>query len=151
MKLKATIEELREFKRLLCCCKKPKPRKQARVTLTLGPFSVTFDGDFMATLPDDKSIHGALQYVDAKGFPAQVDGVPSWTLDPADALTMTVAADGMSADFSVNTGAPGTSVQGTINADADLGSGVVPLVTLFSIDIVAGQAVAGVVSFGDPT
>ena len=105
----------------------------------------------MATLPDDKTIAATVVYVDAKRFPAQVDGAPVWTTDPVDALTVTVAPDGLSATLAVNTGAPGTTVQGTINADADLGAGTKALVTLFSVDIVAGDAVTGTVSFGSPT
>jgi hypothetical protein len=139
------------FCKLFCPCRHDHKPTKARIMLRLGTFAVSFEGDFMATLPDDKTIAVTVAYVDGKGFPAQVDGAPVWTTDPADALTVTVAPDGMSATLAVNTGAPGTTVQGTINADADLGAGTKSLVTLFSIDIVAGEAVAGTVSFGNPT
>jgi hypothetical protein len=139
------------FCKIFCPCKHNHHPDRAKITVRYGSFAVSFEGDFMATLPDDKTVTASVAYVDAKNFPAKVDGAPVWTTDPPDALTVTVAPDGMSAELAVNTGAPGTTVQGTINADADLGAGVKSLITLFSVDIVAGEAVTGTVSFGDPT
>lgn len=56
--------------------------------------------------------------------PAMVDGVPVWASSDPTVLAVTPAADGMSAV--VDTVTPGTA-RISISADADLGSGVVPI------------------------
>ena len=65
-----------------------------------------------------------LTITDSKGRPAQVDGAPVWASSDDTVLTVTPAADGMSAD--INTVAPGTA-RATVQADADLGAGVVTI------------------------
>lgn len=99
----------------------------------------------MQTLPDDgPSVWNlALSYVDAKGKPAKVDGTPVWTAPDASLATLVVADDGMSAVFSFADPLSLGAGQVRIDADADLGSGVTELITLWDFEIVAGQAVAG--------
>jgi hypothetical protein len=70
---------------------------------------------------DQKFDNVVLQIEDAKGRPAVVDGVPAWASSDETVLTVTPAADGMSAV--VDTVAPGVA-RITVTADADLGSGV---------------------------
>lgn len=63
----------------------------------------------------------ALVITDPKGRPAAVDGVPVWASSDDTVLSVTPAADGMSAV--VDTVAAGTA-RITVSADADLGAGV---------------------------
>lgn len=73
-----------------------------------------------------------LAFADSKGNPAAVDGVPVWTSSDETVLQILVEADGMSA--TVATVAPGTA-RITVQADADLGAGVLPI-TGVSEDVV---------------
>lgn len=133
------------LRRLLCralCCRPHhrKPIPIARITLRFGTLAVTFNGDFMNTLPDDKVGNAAVAYVDAKGNPAVVEGAPTWVGSDDNIATVVAAADGLSAVITpVNLG----QMQVTITADADLGAGVTPVITIGDVEVVAGQAVAG--------
>ena len=100
------------------------------------------------TLPNDMQLHGTLKYVDSKGNPAAVDGVPVWSTDHTDLITLVVSADGMSVDVAAV--GPAGSAQITVEADADLGAGVESLITLAQIDVVGGKAVTGTIEFGEP-
>src|ERR1044072_5307984 len=61
-----------------------------------------------------------LSITNQAGNPASVDGVPSWASSDETILTVSAAADGMSAE--VRTVAPGQA-RISVQADADLGSG----------------------------
>lgn len=132
------------FCRVFCPCKHKEDRRlRARVTLAVGSISMTCipEGAIMNfALPDDATASAAVAYVDAKGKPAKVDGAPVWSSSDPAVFDVAAAADGMSAV--VTPGDPGTA-QLKVEADADLGAGIVPVVTLVDIDVVAGQAVAG--------
>lgn len=99
-------------------------------------------------LPDDKVVSASVSFTDAKGNAAKVDGVPAWSVDPAGVVDLAVAADGLSAVVSPS--GPLGSAQISVVADADLGSGVVPLTLLGTVEVVAGTAVSGAVNFGEP-
>jgi hypothetical protein len=62
-----------------------------------------------------------LVITNAAGNPAPVDGVPVWATSDATIISVTAAADGMSAIIPCI--APGTG-RVTVTADADLGAGV---------------------------
>ena len=122
------------------------PTIVARVTTTFDTFSTTAWGNrHMYNLPSGMQIVVAVAYEDANGNPAKIDGEVAWTtsdaaiataaVDPSDSSKCTVAAVG-----------PVGSAQVTAVADADLGSGVRTLTTLLDISVVAGEAVAGVIS-----
>jgi hypothetical protein len=83
-------------------------------------------------------------FLDAKGNPALVDGVPVWVLDPTDLGTLAVAADGKSAVFT----AASTIKTGVlrVSADADLGPGVTTISGQLDINLVSGQAVTIVIT-----
>lgn len=98
----------------------------------------------MFTLPDDKTASAAVAYVDAKGNPAKVDGTPVWSSSDDTILTVTPSSDGLTAE--VTPVGPLGTAQVKVEADADLGAGVVPLISLADVEVVAGQAVAGNVS-----
>ena len=101
-------------------------------------------------LPDDKSVSATVAFTDAKGNAAQVQGAPSWTVDPPDSVvTMAVAADGLSATFTPV--GPLGSAQVSVSADADLGDGVTTITGLGTIEVIAGTAVTASINFGAPT
>ncbi len=101
----------------------------------------------MALLPDDKSLPAAVAYFDAKGKPALVEGAPVWASSNESVATVLPAADGMSA---VVTPVDIGSTDITVTADADLGTGVVNIISTGTVEVVAGTAVTGVVTFGTP-
>jgi hypothetical protein len=125
-------------------------RVKSRFTVHLDGATLTFTGDFSMLLPIDKQLIGCtISYVDAAGNAAVVDGAPVWATDRADLLSLTPTSDGMGCDI-VPVGPPGSG-QITVTADADLGEGMRELVTLGMIECVAGDAVAGVINFPEPT
>lgn len=100
-------------------------------------------------LPDDKTVAASVAFVGAKGNPAVVDGAPVWGTDRPDLLSVTAAEDGLSATIAP-VGPLGTA-QVTVTADADLDEGETrELVVLGSVEVIAGEAVAGVINFGEP-
>lgn len=99
-------------------------------------------------LPDDKTVSATVSYVDAKGNPAQVQGAPVWASDNEAVVTVAASDDGFSAV--VTPAGPLGTAQISVTADADLGDGVESLVTLGSVEVIAGKAVAGAINFGEP-
>lgn len=100
----------------------------------------------MSQLPIGNKVTATIVVTDAKDNPTRVDGVPVWSTDRPDVLTIEAAADGLSAVVTP-TGALG-SAQVQVDADADLGEGVRPLTLLGTVEVVAGEAVAGTIDFG---
>ena len=116
---------------------------------------IVMDGQItQGTLPmslimtDTQKFAASVSFVDAKGNPAQVEGVPAWNASDPSILTVTPAADGLSAEV-VAVGPLGTS-QVSVTADADLGEGVTPIVGVLDVQVVAGQAVAVSISTSAP-
>lgn len=93
-----------------------------------------------------------LVITNALGQPAPVDGVPVWASSDATMLTVTPAADGLSA--LVDTVGPGTA-RFSITADADTGSGVTTITAVSEdINITIGpkhQASVMTLTLGAPT
>lgn len=93
-----------------------------------------------------------LVITNAAGNPAQVQGAPTWATSDATVITVTPAADGMSAV--VASVAPGGPARITVSADADLGAGV-STITGVSEDITivedpANQASVMTLTLGAP-
>ena len=105
-------------------------------------------GEPMTTMTDSQHVTLTAQPVDAKGFPAQVDGGLSWASSDETVVTVTPAADGMSADISAVS--PGTA-KVTATGDADLGSGVTPIVGSEDFTITAGGATQFKMTVGNVT
>ncbi len=73
---------------------------------------------------DQHYLNPRLTITNARGEPAQVDGVPVWAAsDPTVMAIKNLAPDGMSAESIEFVGA-GTGARVTITCDADLGVGV---------------------------
>lgn len=105
--------------------------------------------DIMLVLKDTEQSALATQFLDKKGNPAPVQGVPVWATSDATILSVTPEADGLSATIVAN-GPLGTA-QVSVTADADLGDGVKPVVGTLDVNIVAGEAVSANISAGTPT
>lgn len=87
----------------------------------------------------------AVAYTDAAGHPAEVDGEVTWdTSDPNIIAVKVNTTDSKTCSVipSDNLG----QAQVTATADADLGEGVVEIVCVLDINVVSGQAVAGVIT-----
>lgn len=90
----------------------------------------------------------SISAVDARGKPAQVDDV-TWSSSDESVATVTVdPTDPRKATVkSVDAG----TAQINVSADADLGDGVSTLTGLLDLTVLAGQAVALVISTGTPS
>lgn len=82
-----------------------------------------------------------VEFQDRKKKKAAVQGVPSWAVGNADAVTITPSVDGMSC---VVLGvAPALGFQISCTGDADLGEGVEPVTLTDEIQVNAGKATGG--------
>jgi hypothetical protein len=133
------------FRRLLLWWLYGHRQREVVVTATFRGFSAK-GGDGMAyTLPSDMYVTLRVDYVDAHNHPALVDGDVTWSssapgvadveVDPADSQQCKIIA-----------GATLGTAQITATADADLGAGVRNISTIMDVTVVAGEAVAGVIS-----
>jgi hypothetical protein len=116
------------------------------VTLRYGAFTVTARGKDMGyTLAADMQVHVQVEYIDAGGNVAKVDGDVRW--NSSDETIVTVTPDTSDSTNALVRAAGKTGqVQVTATADADLGDGVRVLVTPMDVDVVAGEAVAGTIT-----
>lgn len=105
------------------------------------------EGDIMYILPDDQQVAVTVAFVDKKGNPAAVDGIPTWASSDETIVALTANADGMGANLVA--GATG-SCQISVTGDADLGVGVVPVVGTLDVQVVAGAAVTAIITPGTP-
>jgi hypothetical protein len=123
----------------------------AIVTARYSGFTVRAKGDRMAyTLAADKMVSVRVDYVDAQNNPATVDGPVTWDTSAPDVVSV-VADQSDSQVCSITAGTQLGTAQVTARADADLGQGTRELITTLDVTIVAGEAIAGVISpTGDP-
>lgn len=142
-------ELVRSLRTVLCqllCTHRP-PRLRMQLSLRVGTVTFTTQGDFSMQLPDDKSVSATASFVDAKGNPAQVQGMPVWGTDRPDLLSVVDNGDGSA---TVSPVGPLGSGQVTCTGDADLGEGVTEVVLLGTVEVIAGTAVGGTINFGEP-
>lgn len=104
----------------------------------------------MLLLLDNQKVALSVTPVDAAGNPAKIDGVPLWSIIGAQPgiLSLTIAADGLSCELFA-AGPLGTA-QVQVQADADLGAGVVAITGLLDVEVAAGQAVTLNIAAGVP-
>jgi hypothetical protein len=109
-----------------------------------------FEGENMnVTLTAVQKVEAAISVLDAKGNPAVVDGAPVWAVSNPAGLVLTPATDGLSC--SIAAAGPVGTYQVTVNADADLGEGIKPLVGILDVEVIAGEAVAIGFALGAPS
>ncbi len=133
-----------------CECRNLSKKAQLPLSLTFnGPEGpITVSGAHMsAIISDTQSITARIAPKDAKGNPAPLDGVPAWTVADESLVEIMPADDGLSALLTA-VGPLGTT-QIHVQADADLGEGVVTIEGLTDITVIAGQAVSLDIAF-DP-
>lgn len=90
-----------------------------------------------------------IQPVDKKGQPAPVDGVPTWASSDETIVTVTPAADGLSAVVAA-VGPLGTA-KVSVTGDADLGADVAPIFGTLDVTVTQGQAVGFKIDLGPAT
>lgn len=103
----------------------------------------------MFQLTDTQQVTVTAAFVDKKGNPAQVDGVPVWLVDNDSVLALAPAADGKSCVVSA-VGPLGTA-KVSMKADADLGAGVVEIIGVLDIEVTGGQATTVTLTPGTAT
>jgi len=97
------------------------------------------------TMGVGQTFNAVVSWVDASGNPAQVDGPTTWA--SSDPTTVSVTADGTDSTKSSGTGLVVGTAQITASVDADLGSGVRTITAMGDITVIAGEAVAGTITF----
>ena len=102
----------------------------------------------MLNMTDSQQAIVKLAIKDAKGKPAKVDGVPLWAVADSSVATVVPAADGLSANIVAGDGG---NTQVTVTADADLGSGVSPIIGLLDVVVEGGPATVVELQPGTPT
>lgn len=102
----------------------------------------------MALIKDNQRLPLSISIQDAKGNPAPVDGIPEWSVSDASLGALTVAPDGMSAEFAP--AGPLGSCSIGVSCDADLGEGVRPILGSLDLQIVGGDAVVVQIIPGTP-
>lgn len=90
------------------------------------------------TLTNEQQVHATLTPVTPKGKPAQLDGKPVWSVSSGDCTVQNVSDDGLQADL-VSGDSPGDS-EILIEADADLGAGVVTVSDVVKVTVVGAMA-----------
>ncbi len=99
-------------------------------------------------ITNEQQVNVTLHPVTATGRPATVDGPPTWTVQSGNS-TVTVAEDGLSADL-ISSDTPGDT-EILVEADADLGQGVVPISDIIRLSVAGAQAANLGLVAGDPT
>lgn len=89
-----------------------------------------------------------VSFVDDLGNPASVEGAPLWLVGAGD-FTL-VHGDDPFAVVLQAVGAVGATAELSVEADADLGEGVVPVVASETVQVVSGQATTASFGFGEP-
>lgn len=102
----------------------------------------------MLLMTNGQKVEMGIQPVDAYGYPAKVDGVPTWGVSDPTIGQIQPAADGLSATFT--TLGPVGLVQVNVSADADLGAGMKTISGTLDIQVEAGEAVSLSITAGVP-
>lgn len=147
------MDELWEF--LLKLFRRHKQRAVGfRWTVHINGATITFaplagDKAMALLLTDTQKVTLTIQPVDAKGYPARLDGVPVWTVSDTAVANLVPSVDGLSCE--VLAGFPGTA-QVVVEADADLDEGEVRVLQgTLDLIVEAGEAVNLTVTAGVPT
>jgi hypothetical protein len=105
-------------------------------------------GTIMLILTDTQQVPLAVAFLNKAGNPAPVDGAPVWSSSDETVLTVTPAADGLSA-VAKATGKLGTA-QVSVTADADRGEGVRSISGVLDVTVQPSDAVSASISAGAP-
>lgn len=101
----------------------------------------------MADFTTGSALAATVQWQTAQGRPTPVDGATAWAVEPADMATVTPNGDGRTAAILVGNTVGQFTV--TATADADRGDGVRQISASAVVDVIEGEAVAGVLFVGE--
>jgi len=126
-------------------------RKRKRHRAVSGQLFLAPLGEDMSQITiksDSNGVSASASYKDKKGNPAAIVGVPTWAMGTDGVLDMTVAPDGLSANF-VPTDAAGAlgDVVVTVTAEGDPTPGVDTIVSTGTITVVPAEAASGDIAF----
>lgn len=114
-------------------------QRAKRMRLKVSFDNFTFEGEnLMTTFPEKTKATLTLKPLTASGKPARLDGVPVWENSNQLAGDLFVDTNGMTAVLTYLDAGNG---QIKVTADADLGSGVRPLIALLDYECLPGEAV----------
>src|SRR5215831_13053321 len=100
----------------------------------------------MATMQIGSYATVSVEWKDANGNPAKVDGPTSWLSSDPGVCEVTVATGNSQIANLFAPGEIGTAqIQAT--ADADMGSGVQAITSTIAVDVISGQATGGEITF----
>jgi len=123
--------------------------RQKSVAVGFQFFNPEGDEITMFTMRYNQEVEVSIKPVDAAGNDAPVDGIPAWSLSSPDfAHIKSTAADGLKA---VIAGDKPGSFQVNVTGDADLGTGVIPIVSMLDMTLQPGQATGFEMQTGTPT
>lgn len=103
-------------------------------------------------LPIDKTMILSIRPVDSKGNDAPLDGAPVWQSSNTEVLNLAAAPNGLS--VALLPVGPLGAVTVTVTGDADMGTGIKPIIGSIDIQVTGGEAIAIVITPGpltDPT
>lgn len=103
---------------------------------------------FMAKLTATQQAPISVDFKDKKGNVAQPDGIPEWSTDNTDVLSLTPSTDGLSC-VAAAVGPLGTATV-TMRADAKLGEEVQEVIGTLQIDVGPGDATVVNLNLGTP-
>lgn len=130
------------------CGKRPKPRPpRIKWRISQGAFLVE---GFMSALFLSSTQQSVLtiQPVDAKGNPAEIDGMPKWAMSNSDVADLSISEDGMSVTLvAVSPGA----TQVSVSVDARFGPEINLLTGVLDVTVTPAEAVGVTIVAGRPT
>ena len=97
------------------------------------------------TMPSGSTASLSIAWIDAAGNPATVDGPTAWESSDEAVVTLEASADSLTA--TVTSVGPVGPVQVQATADADMGSGIKTITAICDINVIAGEAVGGTITF----
>ena len=101
----------------------------------------------MNLLREGQKVTAEVSFLSATGKPARVDGVPTWNNSDETVGRLEVHPSGMKVTFfALVAGVTQISMQ----ADADLGAGVRPIIATADIQVEPGEAITAQIVFGVP-
>lgn len=101
----------------------------------------------MLQLTDSQKCSLSISPVDAKGQPAPVQGVPTWTSSVAATAVVTADPTGLTAE--IVAGTPGIA-QVTVSVIPVGGDGVTPITGTLDVTVTGGEAVTITITAGTP-
>lgn len=102
----------------------------------------------VAELTNLQEVPVTLEFLRADGSPAPVDGIPVWSNDAEDTVSVEVAQDGKSA--TIHTRGPVGTARITVTADVNPGAGVIELIGVLEVDVVSDGSMTIRFNVGTP-